>query len=1029
VAQLCTLHSPAELFIGVPLEADRPEREWLKKLPHTQATTPPASHGVMLVDGDPAVERIEGATIIALGSRPPWPLPASDLVLEVDEQGGLTVWTRDQRTTGLIADRLDAPRAEELAGRLAGLLTSTRPAAAPTTALPTIAAPTTALPTIAPPTTALPVVVPAPAAVPVVPDPVAGAGPAAAAPAPGPIEPPGLLRLLGIDGPERIDVDGLWSPRPEPDRLRLPIGTGPGGTPVELDLKQAAQDGMGPHGMLVGAAGSGKTPLLRSLILGLALTTSPEALTFLMIDPRGAGSFSVFGPLPHTSAVISTIEGDQWQVDRLEAVLHGEVVRRMELLRKAGHASQREYERAREPGAAPLPSLLIVVDGFGELLTANPKIGGTFVQIGRVGRSLGIHLLLASQRVDERQMRDLDRNISYRIALRTFSAAESLAVLGVPDACDLPRAGHGLLRAGSGPLMPFAAAAISGDAATISGGAPTTSEDIAAAVVDRLRGHGTTAHQIWLPLLTDPPTLDELLPRIVRDAERGYGVADPARAEPLHVAVGVVDRPDRHRRDPYLLDLSGSAGHVAVAVAPGSGKTGLLGTLITSLALVHTPREVRFYLVDLGGGSLRAFGELPHVGEVADDSAPELVRRIVLETSALLATRERQFAAAGIAGIAACRAAGPPVPGETYADVFLVIDGWGRIGREFGDLEPVLADLVHRGLGYGIHVVASAVRWPEIEPAQRDAFGSRIELRLGDPAESEIDAREMREVAAERPGHGLVPGGLRFYAALARLDHRSEAVTLTEATEELVKEIRAAWPGPPAPPVRMMPSVVTPSLLPAAEPHRIPAGLAEVDLSPVVFDFTDQPHLRIFGEPASGKSSLLRAIARGVTRANTPNEAIVAVIDLRGSLRGVVAEEHLIGHADTADEATSMIGDIAGALAERLSGEWRGPELYLLVDDLDLVTAGTGDAFAELTDLLAAPHGVGLHLVVARRTEGLDRAFLGEPLTSLRKLSTATIRLSEEPPDRSRPPGRARYLAGHAEEQRIQLVWEPLVVG
>jgi S-DNA-T family DNA segregation ATPase FtsK/SpoIIIE len=208
-------------------------------------------------------------------------------------------------------------------------------------------------------------------------------------------------------------------------------------------------------------------------------------------------------------------------------------------------------------------------------------------------------------------------------------------------------------------------------------------------------------------------------------------------------------------------------------------------------------------------------------------------------------------------------------------------------------------------------------------------------------------------------------------------------------------------------------------MLPAAAHRRIPVGIAEADFQPVVLDFAVEPHLVVYGEPVSGRSSLLRAIARGVARANKPAEAIVAVIDFAGSLHGVVPEEQLIGHAGTEAEAAAMIAEIASALEERLPGTWRGPELYLLIDDLDAVAPAGSTVFAPLADLLAAPAGIGLHVVVARRTEGLDRAFYGEPLASLRKLSAATIRLA------GTPPGRARYLAGHAQEQRLQLIWEP----
>ncbi|WP_275408378.1 FtsK/SpoIIIE domain-containing protein, partial [Actinoplanes campanulatus] len=196
--------------------------------------------------------------------------------------------------------------------------------------------------------------------------------------------------------------------------------------------KESAQDGMGPHGLLVGATGSGKSELLRTLVLALAMTHSPEILNLLLVDFKGGATFASLDRLPHTAAMITNLEDELPLVDRMLGAIQGELTRRQELLRKAGnYASQRDYERARSAGVplAPLPSLLFIVDEFSELLSARPDFIDMFVQIGRVGRSLGIHLLLASQKLEEGRLRGLESHLSYRIGLRTFSSMESRAVL------------------------------------------------------------------------------------------------------------------------------------------------------------------------------------------------------------------------------------------------------------------------------------------------------------------------------------------------------------------------------------------------------------------------------------------------------------------------------------------------------------------------------------------------------------------------------------------------------------------------
>ncbi len=279
----------------------------------------------------------------------------------------------------------------------------------------------------------------------------------------------GLAELLGLGDPETFSVAQSWLPRPNRDKLRVPIGVGADGSPIELDLKESAQDGMGPHGLLIGATGSGKSELLRTLVLALAATHSSETLNFVLIDFKGGATFSSLDRLPHTAAVITNLADELPLVDRMVDAIDGELIRRQELLRKAGnYASLRDYEKARAGGAAlpPLPSLLVICDEFSELLSAKPDFIDLFVQIGRLGRSLGVHLLLASQRLEEGRLRGLDTHLSYRIGLRTFSALESRAVLGVPDAYELPRSpGHGYLKFGTEPLLRFKAAYVSGTAA------------------------------------------------------------------------------------------------------------------------------------------------------------------------------------------------------------------------------------------------------------------------------------------------------------------------------------------------------------------------------------------------------------------------------------------------------------------------------------------------------------------------------------------------------------------------------------
>lgn len=247
------------------------------------------------------------------------------------------------------------------------------------------------------------------------------------------------------------------------DRLRIPFGHElKTGDIMHLDIKEGAEFGAGPHGMLIGTTGSGKSEFLRTLILSLAATHHPDQVNLLLTDFKGGSTFLGTEKLPHTAAVVTNMEEEAELVSRMGEVLTGELDRRQSILRQAGIqvgaagalSGVAEYEKHRERGAdlAPLPTLFVVVDEFAELLQNHPDFIQLFDRICRVGRSLRVHLLLATQSLNTGGVRidKLEPNLTYRIALRTTSSAESKAVIGTPEAQYITNkeSGVGFLRVG-----------------------------------------------------------------------------------------------------------------------------------------------------------------------------------------------------------------------------------------------------------------------------------------------------------------------------------------------------------------------------------------------------------------------------------------------------------------------------------------------------------------------------------------------------------------------------------------------------
>ncbi|MFE3081469.1 type VII secretion protein EccCa [Nocardia tengchongensis] len=866
--------------------------------------------------------------------------------------------------------------------------------------------------------------------------------------------------MVGLTDPGDIRIDRHWAPRRDSDRARLniPFGYDPLGGVVHLDIKESAEEGMGPHGMCIGATGSGKSEFLRTLVLSAVTEHSPDVLNLLLVDFKGGATFLGFDRLSHVTAVVTNMEEESDLVTRMEDVINGEMARRQRVLRDAGNfASVADYERAREQGVRldPMPTLVIILDEFAELLEQHPSFAKLFVAIGRLGRSLRIHLLLASQKVPSSRMGELEAHLSYRIALRTNQTSDSRDAIGTADAYHLPKKpGAGYLRVGSGDLQRFQAAyvgapytapvqiAIRGTQRTrraLGGGylapQPFTAAELAESrapapepppipvpdapdtepvtvmetALQQLAGHGRPAHRMWLPPLNTPPTLDAIL--------------TGAQPGGLRVPWAIIDKPRMQRQDIWSVDLSGAGGHVAIVGGPQSGKSTALQTLVMSAALTHSPEQVQFYCLDFSGG-LSGLRGLPHVGSMASVRDGDRVRRTFALLNGLLARRQNLFGELGIDSMREFRrrrtvareSAQLTAHGDEHGDVFLVIDGWDvgftPSGPYFDDYLSAVESLALQGLNYGIHLVLSSSRWAAVRPAIKDLLQTRLEMRLGDLADTVFTGHRQTVAAipANRPGRCVSAEALHMLTALPRIDGDADTQSAGTGLSTAIDMLADRYRGRRAPEVKLLPAHLTldeltatlPVPATAAQRLVVPFGIRESDLSAAAVDFDVSTHLVVLGSSGCGKSTVLATLLESIRRRFAPEQARVLLIDYRRQHMDALPEEQLVGYLTSERDLHDGLGPFAAKMRSRRAPDgvtaqqlkerswWSGPEIFVVIDDYHMVAQrGQLNPLDPIKDLIVDGRDTGLHVIAARNIAQADSALYDSVLGQIKNVNSS----------------------------------------
>jgi S-DNA-T family DNA segregation ATPase FtsK/SpoIIIE len=796
-----------------------------------------------------------------------------------------------------------------------------------------------------------------------------------------------LLDVIDLEPPAPEVIEARW--RLGGRTTEAVVGASLDG-PFALDLVRD-----GPHGLIAGTTGAGKSELLQTIVASLAVANRPDAMTFVLVDYKGGAAFKDCVHLPHTVGMVTDL--DTHLVERALESLGAELHRREHMLAAAGAKDIEDYVdlmRSR-PELDVMPRLLIVIDEFASMVRELPDFVTGLVNIAQRGRSLGIHLILATQRPSGVVSPEIRANTNLRIALRVTDAAESTDVLDAPDAAQIAKStpGRAYVRLGASSLVPFQAGRVGGRrpgtvdtarpdpfVANIGWGdlgrpaparpkvsGPSTDVEVTdlSVLVESIRqANGALAippqHSPWLPALPDVLTLDEL--------EQQFPVvsAEPGSHRLPPVPYALEDIPAEQARRPAVIDLA-SFGHLYIAGAPRSGRSQLLRTMAAGLGKHTSAADVHLFALDCGNGALLPLTKLPHCGAVVQRNQTERAQRLLGRLSAEVTRRQDVLGDGGFADITEQRAA--VAPEDRLPHLVLMLDRWegfiGSLGElDHGALTDQVMTLLREGASVGVHLIVAGDR-SLLSSRMATLVEHKLVFRLADRGDftlAGLSPRKMPETI--EPGRAFwSESATETQIAMITADPVGQAqAAALEAIAEQARERDRDLPRARRPfRVDVLPSRLSFDDawgMREDEADRALWGLVGVggdELLPVGPDLAaGAPTFVVAGPPKSGRSTVLLAMTESFLRQGTdvvvaaPRQSPLRDLDGRAGVRAVLtsddlSEDELRPLLDDGDEPVVFIVDDGEMLRDIPAKDWLRGYIRSLADRRRGIVLG-GDA-------------------------------------------------------------------------------------
>jgi S-DNA-T family DNA segregation ATPase FtsK/SpoIIIE len=852
-----------------------------------------------------------------------------------------------------------------------------------------------------------------------------------------------LMEMLGVTSLDQLQdlARENWQRSMQPasaDWLYTAVGLLSGDEPRVLTFSAKAD---GVHGIIAGSTGSGKSELLMTLIIGMALNFSPDVLNFVLVDYKGGSAFEPFKRLPHKVDIVTNL--DQSATARVFASIIAELDRRQKLNTYTNSKDIVHYRKKGlnlEPDRPPYPHLFIIIDEFAEMISGNAEYKAQLESITRLGRALGVTLILAAQRpvgVTD-QMR---ANIKFRICLRVETPDDSREVLRRSDAAFLPPGipGRGYLQIGNENVELIQTAYTGGDykgpqeenvapnviwldrprkSAAQSSTEPPKLYDVIVEMLNSLslqeskpqwrpwpeflpNQTGSTVLSLQTPL--DTAYMGDADIELLRAAEEekvsGFALNEKASVfwEPDYVfkwegitwgrtamrpLIGIVDNPYQASQRPLLVNFPN--GHAVVFGASGRGKTTFLRTIITSLALTHSPDELQIYILDFGGRALMILSDLPHIGAIITSEEEERVLRALRKVNDFIDYRQVLFSEAKVNSLDSYNLAHPEKP---LPAILVVIDNFAEFKEYYEGLMSPLISLVREARAYGVHFLFSADLPNALSNKLYSLITERFTLKLTDPSEyTEVVGRGVPADLSAVPGRGYVRVGnlpLEFQTALTFNPTDGDADGLGKISKMCLrmKEIWGDnWKGEKPSSVETLPlrysleNLINQVEVPKVRRLHAVLGLDDRTLEPALLDIERQgPHMIVIGPPFSGKTTTLRTMLLSIASNYSPEEVMLVLIDYsrklwKGSETSLADLPQVVETIDELEQLDEFYENLSQECAD-FEVHPKRRKIMIFIDNYDAFTEESSRknmAFFEKTSALVRKYQTaGVNLIIS----------------------------------------------------------------